>query len=285
MKRARTILVGVRSLAAWSWTAAVLAPLWMIACGEDSNPAASGGASGTAGSPPGTGGQAPLPAGTLKAGWQKAFKETSAGISCSQSSPEMDAAGAVKLTFEAATIYVGFEQDGQNQNPVFARFDGGVKTYCEHHEKQAPDGRAYGITWDGGPVAYVVYTMVGGGSAFDSAAKGSWQDRYGDGGGSSKVSFLGRVETQAGTLQGGTFVIARTQAGKTNTARPADALILLEDGSLEYHGDSAFQPMNPDKTLMQCSDYPFFTKYVFSGDFSQLLCSSSTNCTSNTPCP
>jgi hypothetical protein len=101
------------------------------------------------------------------------------------SAAEMSAAGAANLSFGEATIYVGFEQDGQNQNPVFARFDGGAQVYCEHHEQEAPDGRAYGITWDGGPTAYVVYTIVGGGSAFDAKGKGGWLDRYGDGGGSS----------------------------------------------------------------------------------------------------
>lgn len=296
---------------------AVLGIVGVVACGEDhqevlSNPgtggagnagtagasggsgasgsagaAASAGNAGTAGTAgtAGAGGTASLPSGTLKSGWQKAFNATSAGINCVQSAAELDAAGAVKLTFGESTIYVGFEQDGQNQNPVFTRFDAGVRKYCEHHEKEAPDGRAYGITWDGGPTAYVVYTIVGGGSAFDTIAQGTWQNRYGDGGGSSKVSFLGEVETDFGTLQKGTFVIAKKKDGKTNTATPVDALILLDDGTLEFHGDSAFQPMNPDLSIMQCTGYPFATKFVFTADFKQALCASSTNCVSTTPCP
>lgn len=227
--------------------------------------------------PPDTGEPAP--------GWQEAFNPDPVGLNCVMSAAEMSAAGAANLSFGEATIYVGFEQDGQNQNPVFARFDGGAQVYCEHHEQEAPDGRAYGITWDGGPTAYVVYTIVGGGSAFDAKGKGGWLDRYGDGGGSSKVSFIGEVETEFGTLTRGTFVIAKKMDGKTNSHTPADAIAVRADGGLEFHGDSAFQPMNPDRSIMQCSDYPFQSKYVFTADLATLTCSSCTNCVSAVPCP
>lgn len=227
--------------------------------------------------PPGTGELAP--------GWQKAFDPEPVGLDCAMSAAEMAAAGAASLTFGEATIYVGFVQVGQNQDPVFARFDGGAQTYCEHHETESPDGRAYGLTWDGGPTAYVVSTIVGGGSAFDAKGQGGWLDRYGDGGGSSSVSFIGEVDAALGTLTRGTFVIAKKMDGKTNTHNPADAITVLESGELEFHGESAFQPMNPDRSIMQCSDYPFYSKYVFSADLATLTCSSSTNCVSAVPCP
>jgi len=94
------------------------------------------------------------------------------GVGCAPSAAELQSAGAPTLTFGGSTIYVGFEQSGQNQNPLFARFDDGAKVYCEHHETEAPDGRAVGITWDGSALAYVAYTIVGGGSALDG--KGGW---------------------------------------------------------------------------------------------------------------
>ena len=65
------------------------------------------------------------------------------GVDCAQSAAELQSAGAPSLTDDGATVY------------------------CEHHESEAPDGRAVGITRDGGAVAYVVYTIVGGGSALD----------------------------------------------------------------------------------------------------------------------
>lgn len=196
----------------------------------------------------------------------------------------MKAAGAASLTIGSTTLVVGYEQIGQNQDPVFVRFDGETKRYCEHHERETPDGRAYGVTWNGGKTAFVVYSIVGGGSAFDAKAKGSWQDRYGDGGASSKVSYVGEVETDFGTLVRGTFVLAKKKDGKTNSHAPADAPIVLSSGDLEFQGESAFQPMNPDKSIMTCTDYPFSTRYVFSADLKTLRCASSTNCTSATPC-
>jgi hypothetical protein len=198
---------------------------------------------------------------------------------------QMKAANAPSLTFGTATLFAGFVQIGQNQNPVFARFDGDARTFCEEHEKEPPDGRALGVTWNGGDTAYLVFTIVGGGSAFDAKAKGRFLDRYGDGGGSSKVTFVGEADAVTGSLRHGTFLIAKKQDGKTNSHSPRSAVIRRGDGALEILGSSAFQPMNPDRTIMQCTDYPFDTKYVLSADMTTLLCASSTNCTSKAPCP
>lgn len=288
--------------------ASLLAAIVLLsACG--SGPASSDGTSGTdaapsndaGGKPPtGDGGSgtgdagpaptndpdaAPPPKGEPASGWKTAFAKGGVGLSCAMSEAQMKAAGAPSLTFGATSVYVGFQQIGENQDPVFARFDGGVETYCEHHEKEPPDGRALGFAWDGGPKAYVVYSIVGGGSAFDAKGKGQWLDRYGDGGGSSKVSFLGEVALDSGTLVRGTFVIAKKKDGKTNSHAASEAPLVRGDGSIEFHGESAFQPMNPDESIMTCSGYPFFTKYVFSADLKTLLCSSSTNCASKVPCP
>ena len=248
--------------------------------GSPDAPAPTNGAPGE----PGTDAGPRLPSSPLANGWQKAFNTKSAGINCNQTLAQMTAAGATALKIGSTTLVVGFEQIGQNQDPVFARFDDGNAKYCEHHEREAPDGRAYGVTWDGGKTAYVVYTIVGGGSAFDARGKGQWGDRYGDGGGSSKVSFVGEVETDFGTLVKGTFVIAKKKDGKTNSHSPADAPIVLASGEVEFQGDSAFQPMNPDKSIMECTGYPFASRYVFSRDLKTLSCSSSTNCTSKAPC-
>ena len=265
----------------------------LAACGEGANAPTNGDAS-----PPGNtdqaipavpeGGSADSgprpPSSPSKSGWQKSFNAKSASVNCNQTLDQMKAAGASTLTIGSSTLVVGYEQIGQNQDPVFARFDDGTKKYCEHHEREPPDGRAYGVTWDGGKIAYVAYTIVGGGSAFDGKAKGQWLDRYGDGGGSSAVAFLGEVETDLGTLNKGTFVIAKKQDGKTNSHKPADAPIVLPDGRIELQGDSAFQPMNPDKSIMECTGYPFYTRYVFSADLKTLTCSSSTSCRSAVPC-
>ena len=74
-----------------------------------------------------------------------------------------------------------------------------------------------------------------------------------------------------------------TPAGSADATH--DRVQVRVDGGLEFHGDSAFQPMNPDRSIMTCSDYPFHSKYVFSPDLASLTCSSCTNCVSAAPCP
>jgi hypothetical protein len=208
----------------------------------------------------------------------------------------MVASGAPSLTFAQTTIFVGFQQFGNNQDPVFFRFDDEQKVYCEHHEHESPDGRALGVTWDGGPKAYVVYTLTGGGTAFDSLAKGGWITSYGDGGGSSKVAVIAEVETTYGTVARATFVPAKRQNGtKTNTLVPADALTVLVGGALELTGNTAFAPLNPDKSVMcvPTTEYPaaldgmMGPSYLarFAPDLASVSCASTAGCSLvQTPC-
>lgn len=216
-----------------------------LGCGDGSATSASGTNGSSNGSIPST------PTGPGDGKWEKAFHDGGVGVTCEMTFDEMKATGAPSITRGSTTLFVGFQQYGNNQDPVFFRFDDGQKVYCEHHEKESPDGRAYGLTWDGGPIAWVVYTVTGGGTAFDSLAKGGFVEFYGDGGGSSAVAVIGQVETQYGTVQKATFVPAKRQSGtKTNTLKPADAVTVLVDGSLEFTGNSAFAPLNPDLSVM-----------------------------------
>lgn len=259
--------------------------------------AGTGTGTGTGGGGTTTTGPPPPPTGTGDGNWRKAFQEGGVGVTCEMSFDEMTSSGAPSITIGDTTIFVGFQQYGNNQDPVFYRFDNEQKVYCEHHEKESPDGRALGITWDGGPKAYVVYTVVGGGTAFDSLAQGGWMERYGDGGGSSSVAVIAEVETQFGTVQRATFVPAKRDNGtKTNTLRPADAVTVLQDGSLEMLGESAFAPLNPDRSVMcvPSTEYPSpldgtmdGPNYLgrFSPDLSGAICASTAGCSLvTTPC-
>jgi hypothetical protein len=265
--------------------------------GSGGAPAGAGGATGAGASGQGASGAGASSPGAP--GWEKAFAAGGVGVSCASSLDEMIASGAPSLTSGNTRIFVGFQQSGNNQDPVFRRFDGGTEKYCEHHEKQGADGRAVGLTWDGGPTAYVVYTIVGGGTDLEKAAKGGWIGSYGDGGGSSAVSVIGEVEVEFGTLKRATFVPAKKTSGtKTNTLKPADAVSVLADGTLEFLGSSAYSPLNPDKTPMCLGtvDYPksidpaddkgpsFLGR--FSPDLSKLLCGTTVGCSQiKQPCP
>jgi hypothetical protein len=227
----------------------------------------------------------PPPQGALAPGWQKSFDAGPPAIDCAMSWEQIAKTTAARLTIGGATIVVGWQQvSSTNQDPVVRRFDGAAPTWCVRHEQQTPDGRALGLAWDGGARAYVVFTVVGGGTDLDKAAAGGWLASYGSGGG-AKVGVVGAIDAATGALTRASFVIAKLQSGKTNTFSPTDAPIPLASGDVEIDGDSAFQPMQPDRTLQACTGYPFHARYVLAGDLSTARCASSTNCTSAAPCP
>jgi hypothetical protein len=233
-----------------------------------------GGASGSDGS--GDGGQ-PDPA------WERGYSESPVAIDCSRTRPELEASGAPAVNVDGAAIFAGYEQaSGNNQDPVVVRFDGETQTWCQRHEQTPPDGRAVGLTWDGGDTLYVVCTVDGGGSGFDAHVDG-WQDSYGMGGG-PKVSVLLAVDAATGEPTHGTYVISKLSNGNTNSHGPREAPFVEANGSVGFRGASAFQPLNPDKSTMTCTDYPFDTLARFDADLSTLQCAESTNCLASAPC-
>src|SRR5690606_23513412 len=133
---------------------------------------------------------------------------------------------------------------------------------------------------------YVVYTIVGGGSDLEN--KGGWLNSYAPGaisGGGAKVSYVGRVRVEDGELDAGTFIIAVLMSNKVNTHGPTGPVTVLEDGTVEFLGESAHKPIDADGAgWMDCTDYPFDTRYRFSADLSTLVCADSSNCTSQFPC-
>ena len=226
------------------------------------------------------------PPGPSADGWASDYADGGVRISCDDDAATLEASNAPRLTFGDSTVYVGYEQVGDNQNPIVARFDGGQRIWCQKHETEGPDGRALGITWDGGNAAYVVYTIVGGGSSLEG--KGGWLSSYAPGaisGGGPKVSYVGGVAMTDGSLSFGTFIISVLSSNKVNSHSPAGAVTVLSDGSIEFLGSSAHKPIDADgKNWMDCEEYPFDTKYVFEPELGEIICAQSTNCTSQMPC-
>lgn len=229
------------------------------------------------------GGSSPAP-GPAATGWQSAFGDV--GANCG-SGDEASFAKLPHVTVGSSTVYVGFQQVSSiNQDPFIARFDDGKKVYCRFHEDDPPDARAVGITWNGGEHAYLVYTVVGGGT--DLQGKGGWFPGYtanGISGGGPKVSAVGRVNVTNGALEASTFIIAVKTDSKVNAHTPKGAVTVLTDGSVEFLGGSAHKPIDANaRKPMACSDYPFDTRYRFSADLKSLVCADSTNCTPEKPC-
>jgi hypothetical protein len=232
-------------------------------------------------------GEVPAPEpGTPADAWESAYEDGGVRFSCDDDEASLIAAGVPAVGFGDAVLYVGFEQIGDNQNPLLARFDAGVQAYCERHETEPPDGRAVGLTWDGGATAYLVYTIVGGGSSLEN--KGGWLPSYAPGsisGGGPKVSVVGRVTTADGLLDTASFIIAVTGDNKVNSHGPRAAPTVLADGNVEFLGGSAHKPIDADgSNSMACTDYPFDSRYVLTPDLGALVCASCSNCNSQQPC-
>ena len=228
-------------------------------------------------------GTAPVP-GPSAAGWVSDYGAERATCGC----PQADLAERPHVTVGETTIYVGYEQvTGTNQDPVVARYDNGQLVWCKYHETQGPDGRAVGITWDGGEYAYVVFTIVGGGT--DLEGNGGWISSYAPhylrASGSKKVSCIGRVNVTNGELETSTFVIAVMSENRINSHGPSGAVTVLTDGNVEFLGGSAHKPVDSDGlSSMECTEYPFHSRYRFSPDLTSLVCCECTNCVSDQPC-
>ena len=218
-------------------------------------------------------------------GFSWSFSPTSVAFDCNDPPATLLSKGVTHVTVGNSTVFAGMQQIGGNdQDPVVARYDGSTKIFCEHSKKGGGvDGRAYGVTWDGAGKLYAVFTIVGGGTLFDTAARGGWLDRYGDGGASAKVSAIGVLDATTGVVQRATYVsskLLRNGQLKTNTLGPADAIHVLADGTVEFRGAPAFCTLNPDKSLMcdtsssPSKDYPKDYVARFSPDLARMMCAS-----------
>lgn len=257
------------------------AALVLASCGDgdDGGPADGGDGAADSGATPRP------PPGPSADGWESAWVEGAAAGRCDASEAEL--ADLPHVTIGDSTLYAGYVQaSDDNQNPIVARFDAGERVWCVEHETQGPDGRAEGVTWDGGEHAYVVYTVDGGGS--DLEGRDGWLSSYAPGaisGGGPKVTVVGRVDARDGSLASATFVISVLSSGRVNSHTPAGPVTVLEDGMVELAGSSAHKPIDADgRSAMDCTDYPFDSRYRFEADLSALICADCTNCTSQRPC-
>jgi hypothetical protein len=99
------------------------------------------------------------------------------------------------------------------------------------------------------------------------------------------VSYVGKVETAFGTLASGSFFIAVKSDNKVNSHGPRGAVTVMEDGNIEFLGSSAHKPIDEGWVAMDCTDYPFDSRYRLSPDLDGLVCADCSNCLSKKPCP
>jgi hypothetical protein len=281
-------------------TLASLLCLTLAACGDDGSPSdEAGDTAGTdtgdgdgdpgdgdgdpTGDGDGDGDGLPGPA----AGWESDFSEAGATFDCDATEDEVIAAGAASVSVGDTTLYVGAEENNQgDRDAIIARFDGGAQTYCVRHETDGPDVMTHGLTWDGGPTAYTVYTVPAAGSGLEGL--GGWLPEYSPGpisGVTALATAVGRVDVETGALDSATFIIGVTPDEKVAEHLPLTSPTVLEDTSVELLGSAADAPIDADAaTAMDCGAGPYATHYVFSADLALLVCASGSGCTSQMPC-
>lgn len=264
---------------------AVVSALTIAACGEAQSSETTDPADETP-SPQETGDGELPPPGANADGWKRSELGLAEAIDCDMSPEALASSGAARVSVSNDTIYAGYEQIGDNQDPRVVRVSGDEIVYCVAHETSGPDGRAVAVTWDGGESAYVVYTIVGGGSELDGS--NGWLSSFAPGaisGGNKKVSYIARMKVADGSVNGdGTFVISVLNPDPdkdrttpvVNSHAPAEPVRVLKDGSVEFRGNASHKPIDSTKQLSMpgCPDSAagFDSLYVFSADLTTLIC-------------
>lgn len=203
-------------------------------------------------------------------------------FSCQDSEQTLIANNVTSVRFGRKALYIGYRQvSGNNQNPIMARFDKGVLTWCrEDYETSGDDGRGYGILWNGRSQLYVVFSATGtqGDSSLDYRrfTSSGWLTSYGQGGG-GRVSVLAQIEPATGEPTRGSFVTAVLSSGNSNTLVPTK--LAFRKNKVFFYGDSYYSPRRPDKTAMTCEgSSPFASVFQFSRDLSRVISSSAERC-------
>ncbi len=195
-------------------------------------------------------------------------------ITCDQTEAQVAASGAPRVTRGDATVYIGAQQvGGDDQAPRVVRFDGGARTWCRDDlERSGDDGRGYGLLWSG-DVLLGVFSAVGnqGDPAGDLRrfTGSGWLRSYADasprGGGGAKTAVLVALDpgTGAGIPGRGTWITA-DNGGKVNSATVTG--LALDGDGVRVGVTSAFAPRRADRSAAECSgSSPFTAEYTFDG--------------------
>lgn len=192
------------------------------------------------------------------------------------------ARGVPHVTVNTTTFFVGYQQvSANNQDPIFARFDGDDMTYVRtDYEITGDDHKGYGLMWDGGPNLYAVFSATGTqgdpSDDFRRFATGGWLSSYGQGGG-PKVAILARINPDLGTVMNATFLRAKLSNGNTNSL--AVKALDFKDDQVIVQANAWFSPLNTDGSAMTCQgNSPFDYSITLNQDLSQALQASAPNC-------
>lgn len=223
--------------------------------------------------------------GTVQAAGESDFGSSGSGsLRCSSTLAEFESGAIASVTQGTATLFAGYAQvSGNNQNPIIARWTEGQLDWCNDAiEQTGDDGRAYGLWWDGGNQALVVFSATGtqSGPNYTRWTGNGWLNSYGAGG-NKKVAIILSIDATAngGDPILGTYLTARLTNGESNSVA-VQGLDVAGNGNVVVQAQSWFSPRNTDKSRMNCSgDSPFSHYIEFNSTMSTAVGSTAERCT------
>jgi len=186
-------------------------------------------------------------------------------------------------------FYIGYRQvDGQNRNPVIAKFTNGNQDWCkDDYDDTEADSMGYGVLWDGGIELYVVFSTNdwgrnGNNNALRRFSNNGWLTTYNDQADRvnlQKVAFIAKLSSDDGSVSNATFMTARSRNGTVNQLQLTS--LLFEEGkqNLRFSANSWDAPRRPNHDAFFCGGrepYPY--EATISTDLSSLVAASAVGC-------
>jgi hypothetical protein len=185
------------------------------------------------------------------------FNDDAEAFYGNQTEAQIIASGAANITIGTQTIYISYQQFGQNKNPIIASFDSAnpannwVRT---DYETTGADSSGYGLFWSGTNL-YGAFGIDGaqGSPSEDfrrasSDATQNWLRSYGMGGG-AKIGVIARIDPVTGEMTDAAHLSALLSNGKSNSLVITD-LAVNDSGNVVVSANSWFSPRNPDGSRM-----------------------------------
>ncbi len=176
-----------------------------------------------------------------------------------QAGEEMGALISRGVLFVAAGnthFFIGYRQvSDHNQDPIMAKYvDGQLAWVRTEFETTGDDSRGYGLVWDGSENLYAVFSVTGTQGPMDADFRrfttNGWIANYGQGGG-AKAAVILRINQKHGEPESGTFLMGKTNDGKTNSFEVKN-ISLLNSGNVLIAADSWFSPLQTNQTTFTC---------------------------------
>lgn len=204
----------------------------------------------------------------------------SVAFSCSDSFATLIANNVSHVNSGETYIFTGYQQISSiNQDPIVARFDNEVLTWCRtDYDTTNDDGKGIGLLWQAADQLFGAFTVTGlqPGDSFQRFSSSGWLPGYGFGGG-ARVSVIVSINPETGDPQYATFVSALLSNNDTNFALLREFEV-LED-RIRLRIDSGFSPRNPDGVGLMCTgSSPIDWTLDLTFDLQTALASSAQNC-------